>query len=115
MEAMTRLGRDVITVFVGDQQIQDVSMFWADTNVFDVLPREILARESERIFPDIHSMAISESLALKLYGTVDCLGEALRLNEGWTFYISTVFESLPGNSHIQFDVLAMKSANTTSD
>ena len=39
---MTRLMPDVITVFVGEQQIQDVRMFYADSNLFKVLPREIL-------------------------------------------------------------------------
>ena len=101
----TRLIPDVITVFVGEQQIQDVKMFYADTNVFKILPREILAAESTEVFPDIHSMAISASLAKTLYGTVDCLGEELRLNEGWIFYISTVFEDIPEKSHLAFDVL----------
>lgn len=107
---MTRLTPDLITVFVGEQQIQDVKMFYADTNIFKVLPREILKSESSRIFPDIHSMAISESLARKLYGTVDCLGEKLRLNEGWTFYINTVFEDIPQNSHLCFDVLMSRAS-----
>lgn len=102
---ITRLMPDVITVFVGEQQIQDVSMFYADSNVFKVLPREILRQESKQIFPDIHSMAISASMAEKLYGSVDCLGRELRLNEGWIFYISTVFEDIPEESHLNFDVL----------
>jgi putative ABC transport system permease protein len=107
---MTRLMPDVITVFVGEQQIQDVRMFYADTNVFKVLPRKILAAESPRVFPDIHSMAISASMAKTLYGTVDCLGEKLRLNEGWTFYISTVFEDIPEKSHLDFDVLLTRAS-----
>ncbi len=108
--ARTRLMPDVITVFVGEQQIQDVRMFYADTNVFEVLPREILAAESSDVFPDIHSMAISASLARKLYGTVECLGEELRLNEGWTFYISTVFEDIPRKSHLAFDILMSRAS-----
>ncbi|MDX2430395.1 MAG: ABC transporter permease [Bacteroides sp.] len=108
--ARTRLMPDVITVFVGEQQIQDVRMFYADTNVFEVLPREILAAESADVFPDIHSMAISASLARILYGTVDCLGEELRLNEGWTFYISTVFEDIPRKSHLAFDILMSRAS-----
>ncbi|MCP4310161.1 MAG: FtsX-like permease family protein [Bacteroidetes bacterium] len=108
--AMTRLMPDVITVFVGEQQIQDVRMFYADSNLFKVLPREILARESEELFPDIHSMAISASLARKLYGSIDCLGKELRLNEGWIFYISTVFEDIPAKSHLHFDVLMSRAS-----
>lgn len=99
---MTRLIPDVITVFVGEQQIQDVRMYYADTNIFKVLPRKIMAAESSDVFPGIHSMAISASLARKLYGTVDCIGQKLRLNEGWTFYISTVFDDIPQKSHLTF-------------
>lgn len=101
----TRLVPDVITVFVGEQQIQDVSMFYVDSSLFKVLPRKILSQESNEIFPDIHSMAISASMAEKLYGSIDCLGEELRLNEGWIFYISTVFEDIPEESHLHIDVL----------
>ena len=108
--ARTRLMPDVITVFVGEQQIQDVRMFYADSNVFKVLPREILAAESTEVFPDIHSMAISASLAKILYGTVNCLGRELRLNEGWTFYISTVFEDYPKKSHLTFNVLMSRAS-----
>jgi len=107
---MTRLLPDVITVFVGGQQIQDVRMFYADTNIFKILPLDILAAESSEVFPDIHSMAISASLARILYGTVDCLGEELRLNEGWTFFISTVFEDIPEKSHLAFDVLLTRAS-----
>ncbi|MFC2091024.1 ABC transporter permease, partial [Bacteroidota bacterium] len=107
---MARLMPDVITVFVGEQQIQDVRMFYADTNLFEILPREILASESEDLFPGIHSMAISASMARKLYGSIDCLGEKLRLNEGWTFYISTVFEDIPEKSHLHFDILMSRSS-----
>lgn len=107
---MTRLLPDVITVFVGEQQIQDVRMFYADTNIFKILPLDILAAESSEVFPDIHSMAISASLARLLYGTVDCLGEELRLNEGWIFYISTVFEDIPDKSHLSFDVLLTRAS-----
>jgi len=108
--ASTRLMPDIITVFAGEHQIQDVKMFYADTNVFEVLPRRIIAAESNKVFPDIHSMAISASLAKTLYGRVDCLGEEMRLNEGWTFYISTVFEDIPEKSHLAIDVLLTRAS-----
>lgn len=101
----TRLIPDLITVFVGEQQIQDVKMFYADTNVFRVLPRKILAAESSEIFPGIHSVAISESLARTLFGTTQCLGEEIRLNEGWRFNVSTVFQDIPIKSHLKCDLL----------
>ena len=100
-----RLHRDLITVFAGEEQIQDVEMFYCDTNIFDLLPRRILGSESTYLFPDIHSTAISSSLAMSLYGTTDVIGREISLNEGWKFWVSAVFEDVPENSHINFDML----------
>lgn len=105
VEGRVRLHRDMITVFTPDAQIQDVKMFYADTCVFDVLKRKILARESSALFPDLRSVVISESLAKKIYGDKNPIGRSLRLNEGWEFYVSAIFEDIPANSHMDFDLL----------
>jgi putative ABC transport system permease protein len=105
VEGRVRLQRDKVTVFTPDAQIQDVNMFYADTCIFDILQRKIIARESSGLFPDLRSILISSSLAKKIYGNENPIGRQLKLNEGWTFYVSAVFEDIPENSHIGFDVL----------
>jgi hypothetical protein len=42
---------------------------------------------------------------MSLYGTTDVIGRELALNEGWKFWVSAVFEDIPENSHINFDML----------
>jgi len=105
VEARLRLHRDLITVFAGEEQIQDVEMFYCDTNFFELFPRRIIHRESSFLFPDIHSTVISSSLAMSLYGTTDVVGREISLNEGWKFWVSGVFEDIPENSHINIDML----------
>ncbi len=105
VEGRVRLHRDMITVFTPDAQIQDVKMFYTDTCVFDILKRKIIARESSSLFPDLRSVLISESLSKKIFGDKNPIGRSLKLNEGWEFYVSAVFEDIPGNSHMDFDLL----------
>ena len=105
VEKRVRLHKDRVTVFAMEQQIQDVDMYYADTCIFSVLKRKILFRESSELFPDIHSVVISSSLARGLYGSENPVGKPLKLNEGWKFFVSAVFEDIPVNSHMHFDLL----------
>jgi len=70
----------------------------------------VIDTESSFLFPDIHSTVISRSLALALYGTTDAVGRELTLNEGWKFWVSAVFEDIPENSHIHFDILLTRAS-----
>ena len=104
VEARVRLHRDMITVFTPDAQVQDVKMFYADTSIFDVLKRKIIAQESSSLFSDLTSVLISESLARKIYGDKNPIGRSLKINS-WELYVSAVFEDIPENSHLSFDLL----------
>jgi putative ABC transport system permease protein len=105
-----RLHRDRVTVFTPDAQIQDVDMFYADTSIFIVLKRRIVARESDQLFTGLRSVVISESLSRKIFGDENPIGKKLSLNEGWEFFVSAVFEDIPDNSHIGFDLLMTRSS-----
>lgn len=101
----TSIGKDVITVYTHNEQIQDVEMYWTDTCFFKVFNRKFLSGDVNNPFPDIHSAVISAGLAKSLYGSTDVLGERFKLNEGWEFYISGIYEDIPGNSHFHPDML----------
>ncbi len=104
VEARVRFHRDMITVFTPDAQVQDVKMFYTDTSIFDVLKRKIIARESSVLFPDLTSVLISESLARKIFGDKNPIGRSLKVNS-WELYVSAIFEDIPENSHLSFDLL----------
>ncbi len=103
--AHCNLGRDVITVYKHDKVIQDVDWFWSDTTFFSVFGRKIIYRETNQLFGDVHGISISESFAKKLFGDENPLNKEITLNEGWKFLVKSVFEEIPGNSHIKVDVL----------
>ena len=105
IENRVRLHRDKVTVFTPDAQIQDVNMFYTDTCIFGVFHRKIIDQESTRLFPDLNSVVISESLSKQIFGEESPIGKSLKLNEGWKFRVTAVFEDVPENSHIDFDLL----------
>lgn len=103
--AHCNLGRDVITVYNYEKVIQDVDWFWSDTTFFSVFERNIIYKESNQLFGDVHGISISESFAKKLFGSENPLNKEITLNEGWKFLVKSVFEDIPENSHIKVDVL----------
>ncbi len=105
VEKATRLLKDKVTAYTPDQQVKDVDMFWADSTVFQVLNRSFLFGSADNPFPTRFSAVISQSLATQLYGDKNPYGQQFKLNEGWEFTVSGVFEDIPENSHISMDML----------
>jgi putative ABC transport system permease protein len=105
VEYNTILGRDRVTVYTFETQIQDINMFWTDNSVFKVFDRIFLDGDINNPFPDIHAATISEDLSIKLFGTSKSFGKRFKLNEGWEFYVAGVFNDIPPNSHFHADML----------
>ena len=105
IEVSTHLSKDIVTVYTNENSFQDVNMFYADSSFFKVFPRSLQTETPGRIFPDVHGVWVSRSLAHKLFGNSDPLNRKFKLNEGWEFYICGVFEDFPPNSHLKMDLL----------
>ncbi len=105
IDASTGLIRDIVTVYTHENSFQNVNMFYADTSFFKVFPRALHTETPGRIFPDIHGVLISSSLAKKLFGSAEPLNRKFKLNEGWEFFVCGVFEDIPLNSHLKIDLL----------
>jgi len=105
IEAATGLIRDIVTVYTPENSFQNVNMFYADTSFFKVFSRELHTETPGILFPDIHGVLISRSLAGKLFGNAEPLNRGFKLNEGWEFHVCGVFEALPRNSHLKIDLL----------
>ncbi|WP_159519813.1 ABC transporter permease [Sunxiuqinia indica] len=110
IEAATHLDKDIITVFTPDASVQDVNMFFTDSSFFKVFPRKIASENKNQLFDDIHNAIISRSLAQKLFGKAFPVNQSFKLNEGWEFNVVGVFDDVPANSHIRFDLILQRKA-----
>jgi len=59
----------------------------------------------ENAFPNTSSVVISEKISKKFFGSENPLGKTLLLNGRRPFTVTGVFEDVPENSHIKFDIL----------
>jgi putative ABC transport system permease protein len=109
VEAATNLSKDVVTIFTPGKSFQDVNLFYMDTSFFKIFPRSLQTLNSN-IFADIHGAVLSRSMAKKLFGNANPLNQQFKLNEGWEFFVCAVFDDVPANSHISFDVLIQRKA-----
>lgn len=97
--------RDVVSVSNVDHRIQDIPMFGADDTFFDVFPLTFVDKKSDNPLVDLHASLLSESAAIKLFGTANAVGKWFKVNEGWEFEVTGVFKDLPPNTHLNFDLL----------
>ncbi len=59
----------------------------------------------EHAFPNTSAVVISESISKKFFGSDNPMGKTLLLNGQRPFTVTGVFQDVPENSHIQFDIL----------
>src|ERR1700733_2103959 len=79
--------------------------FYADDNVFDVLSPKIIAGDPKTALKDPSSVAISETVAKRYFGSGNPVGETLTTDAGLPARVTLVFADLPPNTHLKFDLL----------
>lgn len=79
--------------------------FRVDPSVFDVFDFKIIDGATTAILDQPGSIAITESLARKIFGNERAVGKTIKLNQTAELNITAVLADQPKNSHLQFDLL----------
>ena len=103
--AGTEVFRDIASASTDERSIQDISMFAAEDSFLDVLQFPFVAKKTAHPLEGVQNAVISESSAIKLFGTSQALGKWFRINQEWEFEVTGVFKDLPADSHLKFDLL----------
>ena len=99
-----------------DKNFNEGRIFCSDPAFFDMFSFPFVKGEKETVLKDPSSIAISEKIALKYFGTEYPVGKTLQLNNKNDFLVTGVFKDIPGNSHLQFDfVLPFEAAKLLGD
>ncbi len=80
------------------------SMFYVDSTFFDVFSFKLLKGTAESALDAPDKVVLTESAAIKYFGTEDPIGKVLKRGNG-AFRVSAVVEDVPHNSHFNFDLL----------
>ena len=93
--------------FLGQQVI------FCDADAFDIFSFEFIVGTPETAFPDIYSLVLTRSKAVKIFGNdweeKGIVGETVTLSRGGNeapFKVTGVMEDMPDQQHFHFDYLA---------
>ncbi len=81
------------------------SVHLADAAVFDIFTFPLVRGNPQTILQGKFTAALSRSAALKFFGRQNPIGKSLTYNESFDLTVTGVFEDVPKNSHLRFDVL----------
>jgi len=88
-----------------DNILKCEAAFRVDPSVFEVFDFKIVKGETVGTLAKPGSIAITETLARKIFGDEDPIGKTLKLNQNTDLNVTAVLADLPKNSHLQFDLL----------
>jgi putative ABC transport system permease protein len=78
--------------------------FWADENFFQVFSFQLISGNAATALKDPHSIVLSKSSALKLFGEINVTGNLVQIDTV-NYIVSGVVQDPPMNSHMRFDML----------
>lgn len=91
----------------------ETGMTFADTNFFDFFSFRLLHGDKGSVLSRPFSVALSQTAAKKYFGIGDPRGKTLKIRVDSTFLlyqVTGVFEDVPSNSTIRFDILSSNSS-----
>ncbi len=105
IEDLTRVAERDLTFINGEKTFAGKG-YYADSNFFTVFTFPLLLTGGQRASDDPNSVVISERMAIKFFGSTDCIGKSLILKEDGnhgSYMVAGVFQEIPSQSKMQFD------------
>ncbi|MEO1011253.1 MAG: ABC transporter permease [Bacteroidota bacterium] len=100
------VGTGDIIVEVDNRPLKIDEVFFASEAFFSVFSYPLLYGNREGLLKEPYTAAISESTALKIYGTTNVVDKILPINGGRNYRITGVFKDMPVNTQLQPNFLA---------
>lgn len=97
-------GNQVLTDRQQKKVFDQVKVGYVDSTFLNVFDFSLLAGNKDNLLPEINNVAITESIAIKLFGTVDAIGKTV-LFDTTAYAVSGVLADFPDNSSIKYDAL----------
>ncbi|MTI29717.1 ABC transporter permease, partial [Xanthovirga aplysinae] len=90
----------------GSTSFKAETLAYADSTLFQVLSLSFIKGDPEHALRGPNSILLNESIAKKIFGEEDPLGQLLVLDQDKTFKVSGVFKDMPANTHFNYNVFA---------
>lgn len=101
-------GKEIFLSYTDDasqkRSFAEKNIVYADPNLFQFFNFPLLHGDPENILKDAFTVAISESVADRYFGSADAVNKTLLLNDNLSLKVTGVFKDLPKNTHLSFDI-----------
>jgi putative ABC transport system permease protein len=105
IEAVARLVPVEGAVRQGDLEATE-KVYWADPNVFDVLPLPALAGDLRSALEQPNGIVLTRRLARKYFHEDTPVGRTLEIDRQHVMQVTAVLEDLPSNTHLDTEIIA---------
>ena len=97
----------------GDKNFFEDKIIMADSSIFNVFTFPLIVGNPNEVFRQPNSVVLTESTAEKYFGKNNPIGKIIRYNRKTDLTVTGIMKNIPGNTHLQFDmVIPMSSAKT---
>jgi len=103
----TRFVEEYPIITVGENVFEE-PIYLTDPATADIFDIEVLTGELKQTLTDNRSIALSQELAIKYYGSTDVIGKVLTIaqsNSKYDYRVGAVYKKLPRNTVISFNAL----------
>ncbi|MCP5104535.1 MAG: ABC transporter permease, partial [bacterium] len=105
VEKIARLFNYRAVVSFGERKFKEERMYFAEPDFFDILKFKFISGDPLNGIREANTAFISESTARKYFGDQDPMGKTFSVNKREDYRVAGVFEDIPPNSHLKFDVM----------
>ncbi len=107
IRSFARFRRFPSLVSIGDQMFYENEFYFTDSSVFDVFTHKFLEGNAKEALKEPNSLVITESSALKIFGSSkNILGKTLTIDNQLNYVVTGVIDDVENNSHFKYDYLA---------
>jgi len=105
VENYTRFTRTESLVKYGDKTFKEKNILYAQSSFFDLFSFPLAEGNPDSAILAINHAVITEETARKYFGSENPMGKVITLDGAIDFEVAGIVKSLPGNSHMTFDLL----------
>ncbi len=105
VEKIGRIYRYRAVISQGDVKFLEDRIYFADPDFFEVLHFNFIKGNPVEALKEPNRALISQTMARKYFGDGDPIGKTLSANKRTDYQVAGIFEDIPANSHLKFDIM----------
>jgi putative ABC transport system permease protein len=105
VDKVARIGGQHALIARDELAFYEENFRWADPEIFEIFQFEWLRGAAAGALDAPFSVVLSQTMARKLFGDADALGQTLLLENNWPLTVTGVIADIPGNSHLNADLI----------